>query len=542
MKTYQKNNFSLITKIIVPLLVLSFVLVSGCQDNVDPTETDTVKPEAAFTYTAAELVVTYVNTSKGADTYAWDFGDGQTSDVEEPPTITYASAGSYDVKLSVTRANGQKHELVRQVTVRKTPVAAFSATSVGRVTTFVNESANADTYEWNFGDASALSTEESPVHEFPRNETYSVKLIAIKGALRDEITMDVSVVGPTAEFEFTLNDKTLSLTNLSTDATSYKWDLGDGTLSTDETPADHTYTDYGTYNVELVAIADDTATDTLTLEVAVVPLPTAKFSYSGTALAFTFTNESTDAATYIWDFGDGNTSTDENPTNNYSAAGTYMVSLTAVNEFGFEDVALQWFGVHGTGAAYATFINGNLDGYGLNAERDDQGCTEDCITSADYQKNNDAWEDPDHWTGIIFDRAGGMSSDGKKLADGSKTNGLKMANNNTRGGYQEVVVETGQSYTVTFDVAGDVVAGTNVRLDAYVLNARIFKEDDPVAGNTEAHFPINDTELTGKGNFITKSITFTATTDLVTFYMLETIHTNNSSSEVWVDNITLTKN
>ena len=529
MKTYQKNNFSLITKIIVPLLVLSFVLVSGCQDNVDPTETDTVKPEAAFTYTAAELVVTYVSTSKGADTYAWDFGDGQTSDVEEPPAITYATEGNYEVKLSVTRNNGQSHELVRLVTVKTTPVAAFSATSVGRVTTFVNESANADTYEWNFGDASALSTEESPVHEFPRNETYSVKLIAIKGALRDEITIDVSVFGPTAEFEYTLNDKTITLTNLSADATSYEWDLGDGTLSTDETPADHTYVDYGVYNIELVAIADDGGTDMLTLEVAVVPLPTAGFSYSGTALALTFNNESTDAATYSWDFGDGNTSTDENPTNNYSAVGNYMVTLTAINEFGLEDISRQWIGVHASGAPYATFINGNIDGYG---------------SGADKQTNNDDWEKPDHWTGNPDFRAGGISSDGAFIpGTTTKTLALKMKNNNTRGGYQEVAIESGQNYTVTFDVAGDeILASTNVRMDVYVLNERIFADGDVTAGNTYGHIEILDSDLTGKGKFVTMTITFTATTNVATFYMLETVHTFDGDSEVWADNITLTKN
>ena len=117
-----------------------------------------------------------------------------------------------------------------------------------------------------------------------------------------------------------------------------------------------------------------------------------------------------------------------------------------------------------------------------------------------------------------------------------------MKNNNTRGGYQEVAVEIGQSYTVTFDVAGDVVAATNVRLDAYVLPARIFAENDAGLANAYKHFAVNDTDLTGKGNFVTMSTTFTATTDVLTFFMLETVHTFDSDSEVWVDNITLTRN
>ena len=67
-------------------------------------------------------------------------------------------------------------------------------------------------------------------------------------------------------------------------------------------------------------------------------LPTASFIFSPNAIVqydlITFTNASTDALSYSWDFGDGNTSTDENPDYMYIETGTYTVSLTAVNDDG----------------------------------------------------------------------------------------------------------------------------------------------------------------------------------------------------------------
>lgn len=525
----KKTNFyTHILKAGLYAFVLGALFMSSCKEDLKPE--DTTSPEAAFTYAADELVVTFTNTSKGASTFAWDFGNGETSTeagVETPIVITYTSEDTYEVKLSVTRDNGKTDEIKRLITLRKTPVADFTATSVGRTTTFTNESANAETYEWNFGDGTALSSEANPVHVFPDNDTYTVKLVAVKGALREEIEKEVTVLGPWAGYEYSVSDKTVTFTNTSTDATSYAWDFGDGSSTSTDTDPVKTYTDYGLYDVKLKAIADDGAIDSIIMEVPVVIPPEADFTYTGTGLSFTYTNASTGATGYVWDFGDGNTSTDENPTHTYDAAGNYMVSLVASNDYDMSDTDREWYGVHGTDAAYATFINGDIDGYGDGAEK---------------QTNNDMWEKPDHWTGFSDFRAGGISSDGKKLDDGTKTLGLKMKNNNTRGAYQEVVVETGQSYTVTFDIAGDEVAGTNVRMDVYVLPARIYGEADAGLANAYEHFAVLDSDLTGKGNFTTMSTTFTATSDVVTFYMLETVHTFDGDTEVWVDNITLVKN
>ncbi len=63
------------------------------------------KPVAGFTASADVLTITFTNTSTGADSYSWDFGDGATSTLKDP-VHTYASAGVYTVKMTATNANG----------------------------------------------------------------------------------------------------------------------------------------------------------------------------------------------------------------------------------------------------------------------------------------------------------------------------------------------------------------------------------------------------------------------------------------------------
>ena len=62
--------------------------------------------------------------------------------------------------------------------------------------------------------------------------------------------------------------------------------------------------------------------------------PVAGFTYSADELTLTFSSSSTDADTYAWDFGDGGTSTQENPSHTYSTAGTYSVELSVENDEG----------------------------------------------------------------------------------------------------------------------------------------------------------------------------------------------------------------
>lgn len=126
--------------------------------------------------------------------------------------------------------------------------------------------------------------------------------------------------------------------------TTYLWDFGDGGTSS-FTNTTHTYTDSGTYLVGLTATSDGcSATFYILSEINIYPQPTAHFAATPqpTTLAFpniTFTNNSSGATGYWWDFGDGSISTEQEPVFNhgYKDTGTYEVTLIVTNEYGCTD-------------------------------------------------------------------------------------------------------------------------------------------------------------------------------------------------------------
>ena len=129
-------------------------------------------------------------------------------------------------------------------------------------------------------------------------------------------------------------DELITFTNNSENATSFEWNFGDGNLSTKTNPT-HAFAQAGSFIVTLTATGDG-GSSTSNKEITVVDLtPIADFKIDRATAAvgetITFTNTSQNAATYQWNFGDGNTSTEINATHKYSGVGTYTVSLTAFN-------------------------------------------------------------------------------------------------------------------------------------------------------------------------------------------------------------------
>jgi carboxypeptidase T len=225
------------------------------------------------------------------------------------------------------------------------PTAAFTPAMpfvINQAGAFINHSTYANSYEWDFGDGSPLSTAVHPTHTYTATGSFSVTLLASNGVLTDTITQPVYVVAvPTAAFTATspttLGDVT-TFANLSTEADSFVWDFGDGSaLSTAVSPT-HSYTTTGLFSVTLLA-SNGWFTDTVSQWVQVVPVeiitPTAVFTLTTpiwlgeTAV---FTNTSTDAFSYTWDFGDGSPlSTVPSPTHTYTSTGVFTVTLTAHN-------------------------------------------------------------------------------------------------------------------------------------------------------------------------------------------------------------------
>ena len=316
-------------------------------------------PEAAFSLDPAsgtyDLSVQFMDGSSGPiDSWMWEFGDGATS-TEQSPLHVYTTAGTYSVTLTVEGPGGSDTlTCVDCVTVlHPAPSAGFtpSATSgdYDLTVSFTNNSQGPITeYLWDFGDGQT-STEANPVHLYTAAGTYTVTLLATGpgGADQAECTDCITVTHPVPAPAFTIDtlqgDYPLTVTfeDQSTGPISlWAWDFGDGESSNEQNPS-HTYTEAGTYSITLTVIGPGGTESTTCQDCVTVtsPAPTADFSISQTSgeydLPVSFTSLSSGPIdSYQWSFGDGSTSTEENPSHVYTAAGTYTVSLTVTGPGG----------------------------------------------------------------------------------------------------------------------------------------------------------------------------------------------------------------
>jgi len=162
--------------------------IYNCPDTFRQTIFILQRPGASFLPSASEgctpLTVTFDNQSAAADTYYWDFGNGETSN-EFSPVMTFEEPGEYEIKLVVAAQNQcfDSLETTFPISVYQSPTASFSFEEImidglnSGTFQFYNESVNADYYYWDFGDGNE-STEENPEHRFMENDLMSIYLEA----------------------------------------------------------------------------------------------------------------------------------------------------------------------------------------------------------------------------------------------------------------------------------------------------------------------------------------------------------------------------
>jgi PKD repeat protein len=267
------------------------------------------------------------------------------------PNLYYACAG-YDLCTGWGTPNG-----TNLINILAPPLAAMFAGNptngvVPLTVAFTNLSAGATNYSWTFGDGHT-STAVNPSNTYTNAGTYSVTLAAITSTGTNVLTLTnyivVTVPPPVAGFSAGPTNGVapllVSFTNASSGATNYVWAFGDGHTSTIVNPSD-SYTSAGIYSVTLTAIgAGGTNVLTRTNYIAVAaPPPVAMFSAGPTngfaPLLVAFTNQSSGATRYAWTFGDGDTSTNVNPSETYTTVGVYSVTLTAIGAGGTNSLTL----------------------------------------------------------------------------------------------------------------------------------------------------------------------------------------------------------
>lgn len=221
------------------------------------------------------------------------------------------------------------------------PMADFSVDYLATPTlNFTDESTGSPTeWYWDFGDG-GTSTLENPTHTYLVNGVYNVCLTATNMITSDTYCEAISINDyevPVAAFSFT-GDPTVTFTDLSSNLpTSWYWDFNDGTNSTEQNPV-HTFLEDGSYFVCLTATnAEGFNTNCQAVIIINTPkVPVVDFEWSlpgGTTVNFNDLSSNTPAY-WEWSFGDGGTSSEQNPSHFYPAPTSYTVCLTAGNVAG----------------------------------------------------------------------------------------------------------------------------------------------------------------------------------------------------------------
>ncbi len=261
------------------------------------------------------------------------------------------------------------------------PDAGFTATpQIGCVpsnVTFLDTSTNVPgaydvVRKWDFGNGTGTALAASTNHLYPVKGWYNVQLIVTDNVgCMDTVDRPnyIEVRQPSAAF--VVNDsnacrwQTLSFTNLSqgTHLTS-QWFFGDGATDTATHPS-HAYTQTGSYTVKLVVTDDAGCKDSFT-HVAYISITsaTASFTVSDSLaicppLSLQAINSSVNAIAYLWDLGNGASSSFQNPTASYFTPGVYTLRLIAANMEGCKDTAYRQVQVLGySGALHYSPLSG----------------------------------------------------------------------------------------------------------------------------------------------------------------------------------------
>ncbi len=315
------------------------------------------KPNAGFTASAQSQCFknnqfSFTNTStvvSGTMTYEWDLGDGFTATTTDV-IHSYMIPGIYSVRLITTTDKGCKDTSTFAVNVYATPVAGFTISSIEQCQNsnqfvFTNTSTvNPGTlhYNWDLGDGNTASSKDV-THSYTLPGTYLVKLLIITdNGCQDSLTLNVHV-NPEPHASFAVNNAQQCFTNnqfIFTDGSSvasgslqYAWSLGDGSTETTANVT-HNYGQPGDYLVKLVTTTDKGCTDDSSFMVKVFPYAAADFTAQPvcTNLNLPLINKTTNntgtTLNYLWDFGNGQTSTLKNPVYSYATPGTYTITLS----------------------------------------------------------------------------------------------------------------------------------------------------------------------------------------------------------------------
>lgn len=322
------------------------------------------------------LQVTFQDTVRTAKNYIWNFGDGtgNTSTTNYSMDHTYTSTGTFLITLIAIDSNScnVSDTVYKKITVKDNKaILDFKYAKVGPCDALSFDFTNTSTapppaqpfgdssFVWIFGDQPNRTIPTGPIgnvtnYSFPAPGTYNVSLILIDTNYcnyPDTLTKQLYIAA-NVKAQFETPDTGCApyfanINNTSIAGQQYYWDFGDGSTSTDRTPAPHYYPNPGTYTIFLRVIDSSTCNiaDSTTITITLLGKPTADFSFVPSPpvpnTPTVFTNlSSADAVQFVWLFGDGSSETKltrDTAIHQYNKTDTFQACLVAINQAGCAD-------------------------------------------------------------------------------------------------------------------------------------------------------------------------------------------------------------
>ncbi|MBV8255667.1 MAG: PKD domain-containing protein [Chitinophaga sp.] len=320
---------------------------------------------ASFTMSTNEPCInemrTYYNTSTGAASSAWDFGDGTTSIVTSP-IKAYTAPGNYTIKLKITSAKGCMDSTTQNLRVPN-PKADFTMPQVYLpcppvTVTFTNNSTDFVRSLWDFGDGSSSTNNTPDGHIYSRPGTYVITLtVYTRESCSNQVKKTLTVDGPDGTATFNPDHGcaplVVGMTANAVKTVKYAWDFDDGVVETTSSPASppHTYENAGIFTPRVILTDNKGCSVPAFINGKItVDKPTADFAIDNsmacgggvvkfTNLSKTLTEDVLNMPyTSNWNFGQpglpGNTTTTRNPTFTYPTPGTSTVKLDITTAYG----------------------------------------------------------------------------------------------------------------------------------------------------------------------------------------------------------------
>jgi len=357
----------------------------GCIDSVQQKIYVYPRTIADFTVNDGDcspFMAHFTNQSVRGETYLWEFGDGSVLSTTDPSNLYFNLSGddtTYLVTLTTTSTYGCVDTATGLIDVYAQPDVEFIATPTFQMypsstVDFINMSAQGNwDYHWSMGDGTTSLQEHPSTHNYPSWGDYTIWLSASTPHCADSVahTIRIEPAMPIAVFDTVVpgcEPHTVQFRNNSIYGESYLWEFGDGTSSSEFEP-EHTYQEYGIYNVKLT-VTGQGGTEVAYRQVEVYRMPEVDFTVAPDVVQLPadeikLFNLSRYGDTYIWDFGDGTTSNEENPRHLYQRIGEYDISLEVITEDGCTDQLVKPAIVTVEGEGYIYFPNAfkpDLDG------------------------------------------------------------------------------------------------------------------------------------------------------------------------------------